>query len=439
MEPTKATKLVQMALDQFRLGCSLDGKPFAVELDGPNIALSLRGRGGLRSALAHAYFVAEAQAPGQNPLSEALVVIEGMASAKDREPVATRMAMHDGGLVVDLARADGKAVVITETGWFVVDRGPVPCRSEALTELPLPAHGGDLEELHELVNVPKADWPVLVAFLVAALFPDLGHPILFLSGEQGSAKSWASRLVARTFDGAATDVQSQPRNLDDWSVLAAASWSIALDNVSRIDPWFSDALCRSSTGAMSLKRSLYTDDQVSVLRVKRVVILNGIDPEVAGGDLAERLIRIDLEPVSTRRTDEDMTAAFALAHPRILGALIDLAASVLRLLPTTTVPDPPRMASFAMVLVAVDRVLGTDGLARYREMVLTQIAQTSEGSVFVQAVAKLLAESGGEWTGTSSELMGALPDGHRDLPGSPQLVGSALSRAAPGSDCGGGR
>ena len=405
-----------------------------VEYAGPNVASALRGRGGLRSAMAHAYYMATGQAPGQNPLSEAMAVLEGMAMVTQRERVAVRVADDDNGrLVIDLARSDGKAVVVDGSGWDVVERSPVLFRStEVIGELPIPVVGGSLDDLTGLVNVAEDDRPVLVGCLVAALFPDLAHPIPFFNGEQGTAKSWASRLFVRTFDGVDADVQGVPRNLDDWSVLASASWSVALDNVTGIPPWFSDALCRAVTGARTLKRALYTDDGVTVLRVKRVVALNGIDPEIAGGDLAERLVRFDLEPVQGRVTDEEIAAAFAAADGRILGALLDVTARVLARLPTTEVTDPPRTASFARVLAATDDVLDTKGLDRYRVMVETQVAQAMEASVFCQALERMVPA---EWSGTASELIELLRrddrTGRDDLPKTPQAVGSSLSRAAP--------
>jgi hypothetical protein len=441
-EPSKATQLLTMAMDQFRFGCDRDGKPFAVERAGPNVALALRGRGSFRSALAHAYFVQHGQAPGQNPLSEALAVIEGMAMIEQREPVAVRMGTDSAGrLIVDLARADGKAIVIEPGSWTVVDRSPVLFRStEVIGELPVPEAGGSLEELFELVNIAVADRPVLTGCLVASLFSDLAHPIVFFSGEQGTAKSWVSRLYVRTFDGADADVQAAPRSLNDWAVLASASWSVAIDNVSWIDPWFSDALCRASTGARTLKRALYSDDAVAVLRVKRVIALNGIDPEVAGGDLAERLVRFDLEPVRGRLTDEYVAMRFENAHPKVLGALCDLTAAVLSRLPKVEVPNPPRMASFARVLAAVDAVMGNDGLGRYRNMVESQLASTVEASGLVQALERMV---GDYWMGTASDLLTLLrrdEDISRvDLPKTPQGVGMALSRAAPGLRAGGWR
>ena len=435
--PSKATQLVEMALDRFRLGRSSDGMPFAVETGGPNVALSLRGRGGLRSVLAASFYESTGAAPGQNALSEALAVLEGIAAGAGREPIAIRTAEFKNKIVVDLGRADGEVAVIAPGTWTIVERSPVLFRStEAVGELPIPVSGGQLGHLgrlRPLLHLSDEDWPVLMAFMVSALMSGLAHPVAFFTGEQGTSKSWASRLVVRTFDGSATDVQSAPRNEDDWAVVASSSWTVAIDNISRIDPWLSDAICRASTGAMWRKRALFTDDSVSILRVKRVVVLNGIEPEVTRGDLAERLVRFDLFPITERKSDEEIETVFKDAHPEILGALCDLTAKVLEVLPTTTVTDPPRMASFARVVAAVDDVLGTSGLERYRVMVKSQVAHAAEGDLFSQALERYLTATGGLWEGSSSGLLSGLRQGHDDnldVPKTPQAVGSALSRAA---------
>ena len=51
-----------------------------------------------------------------------------------------------------------------------------------------------------------------------------------------------------------------------------------LDNVSDIQPWLHDAICRAVTGDGLLRRQLYTDSDVSVLAFRRVVALTSIDP-----------------------------------------------------------------------------------------------------------------------------------------------------------------
>ncbi len=214
---------------------------------------------------------------------------------------------------------------------------------------------------------------------------------------------------------------------------ASASWTIALDNVSKLIAWQSDALCKASTGAQWIKRALYSDDGLAILPIKRVLVLNGIDPEVTRGDLAERLIRVDLEPVEERLTDEEVAELFTASHPALLGALFDLAVSVLSVLGDTVVEDPPRMASFAKVVAAVDVALDTDGLRRYRAMVTGQVGDAAEGDMFAQSISQLL-KTRHEWTGTAADLLAVIKldaDPNDRLPRSPQAVGAALARCAP--------
>jgi hypothetical protein len=49
--PSQASQLVALARDRFDVFTSEDGRPYAVPQGGPNIALPLRGKAGLRSKL----------------------------------------------------------------------------------------------------------------------------------------------------------------------------------------------------------------------------------------------------------------------------------------------------------------------------------------------------------------------------------------------------
>lgn len=68
---------------------------------------------------------------------------------------------------------------------------------------------------------------------------------------------------------------------------------------------------------------------------------------------------MELHRITERRYDADLAEAWEDAHPRILGALLDLAAQVLKVLPHVVLPDPPRIADFARILAAVDQITGT--------------------------------------------------------------------------------
>ncbi len=112
---------------------------------------------------------------------------------------------------------------------------------------------------------------------------------------------------------------------------------------------------------------LYSDNDLHVTAFKRAVFLNGIDLGVIAEDLADRLVTIGLEriPDENRLLDADVADQWKEAHPEVFGALLDLAVKVLRVLPSVSLDNLPRMADFGRVLVAVDQVLGTTGFATF--------------------------------------------------------------------------
>jgi hypothetical protein len=101
------------------------------------------------------------------------------------------------------------------------------------------------------------------------------------------------------------------------------------------------------------------------------------------------------------------------------------------------------MASFARIAAAVDQVMGTNGLARYREMVTDQLTQAAEGDLLVTVLDRYLASKqadeasrAGVFIGTATELHRALreaavEDERRDLPKTVAALGSAIDRVAP--------
>ena len=141
--------------------------------------------------------------------------------------------------------AAGVGVVVGPEVWRVRDRSPVVFRLTALTlPPPLPVRGGSLEELREQLNVTDETWPLLVGWLVAAMLPDLDRPIALLTGEQGTGKSTAARLLVGLLDPSNAPLRSMPRDEETWAVSAAASYVVGIDNIWTIPRWFSDALCR---------------------------------------------------------------------------------------------------------------------------------------------------------------------------------------------------
>lgn len=435
---TQATQLVELALERYGLGCAEDGRPFAVAKDGPNIARSLRGHNGLRQELAAAYFAANHKAPSSTALADALAVLDGRAQAAARELVALRAARHGAHIVLDLGDPSGRCVILTAGAWTIEARSPVLFRRSELTgTLPEPARGGTLDNLRALLNVSERDWPVLVGWLLAALLPTLAHPIALLTGEQGSGKTTAARLLVELVDPSPSPVRSCPRDVEAWVLSASGSWVVALDNLSGVSGWLSDALCRAVTGDALVRRSLYTDGDLSVTALRRVVLLTAIDAGAIRGDLADRLLTIELERIepAKRLAESDLLARWVAQRPATLGALLDLGAQVMAVLPSIKRDRWPRMADFARVLAALDEVTGWSSLATYEAMA-GRLAEDVIDADPVASAVRVLAEDA-PWQGTAGELLATLNLARGDdrapkgWPTTPRAMSGALRRCAP--------
>ena len=231
------------------------------------------------------------------------------------------------------------------------DQAPVLFHRTALTAaLPQPERGGSLAELWDLLNVTTEDRPLVLAWLITALLcPDLPCPVLALLGEQGTGKTTASKRLAALVDPAYPQVRRSPKDGEAWVSAASGSRVVALDNVSAVPDWFSDALCRAVTGDGDVRRRLYSDGDYHVIAFRRAVIVNGIDLGAVRDDLAERLLTVQLARITEdhRGRESDLERRWTVAHPRALGALLDLAVQVLAARDDCLPETLPRMADYA--------------------------------------------------------------------------------------------
>jgi hypothetical protein len=436
---TVSQVLLSLANDRYRVTASTDGGVFALELDGPNIAWPVKGERGVRQQLAHMYYQATGRAANTAALSDAIAVLEGGAVNSPPEQVWLRIGQHADGYVLDLGTPDGRAVVITPTGWHIADRSPVVFRRNELTlELPEPERGGDPRLLLDVLNVAPADAPALLGWLVAALVSDIPHPILLLTGEQGTGKSTAADLLVQLVDPAKAPLLSPPANVDGWMHSAGGSWLVAVDNLSGVPQWLSDSLCRAATGDGQRNRTLYSNDDYSVRQFRRCVILTGIALDNWRGDLAERLLTVELQRINPaqRQTEAELRQRYEAARPRVLGGLLDVLCQVLAIRDQVTVPDLPRMADFARLLAAVDQVTDWGSLDAYRATTGNVAADVVASDPVAAFVVKLVEENG-EWSGTPGELLHYLNEraGHdgrapKGWPSTPAALGSRLKSMA---------
>ncbi|SHK30398.1 hypothetical protein SAMN05421803_11757 [Nocardiopsis flavescens] len=418
-KPSQATLLIEMADRRVDVVAGADGRTYAVQRGGPQIAFPLLRKDGLRAQLARQYYAEHHSVPSQSALTDAISVLEGRAMDQDPQPINLRLATHrteDGDqVVIDLGTPDGRCVIAGAGGWHIAPVSPVLFRRTKLTSpMPDPGPAGQtdrgLAALRALLNVDEHHFRLIVGWLVAAFLPDIPHPILAAKGEQGTGKSTALAMLINLIDPSPAPLRSLPKDIKTWATVASASWAVCLDNVSTIPMWLSDTLCKAVTGDGLVDRALYSDDDVSVLAFRRLLALTSIDTGALASDLSERMLTAEFLPIKgdQRRTDAEVKATFDEAAPAIRAALLDLLCRVLAELPTTHLAELPRMADFARILGALDTVMGWDTLHTYRAASEITSADLLDAKPFTSAVADFIDERG-TWTGSISQLLGLIP------------------------------
>jgi hypothetical protein len=430
-----ATILVDLAEQLYEFGTSTDGETFGVPRAGPKVVVLLRGgHTSLRKQLAREYRRRYGKVAPAQALTDALTTLDGFAEDTEPRRLYQRVARCDGATWLDLGDLSGQAARVTGDGWTVVDRPPVLFRRTSLTgALPTPVRGGELGELWTWLNASTEDRPLILAALVAALDPDVPHVVLMLLGEQGTGKSTAAKVLSLLLDPSTVPLRKAPKDAEQWVTAAQGSWMVALDNLSGMPDWLSDSLCRASTGDGDVRRKLYTDGELATFAFRRCVILTGIDLGALNGDLADRAVTAELDMISPsdRRNERTMWPAWEAAHPRLLGAVLDLAGGVEAVVHSVELASSPRMADFAETLAAVDRVLGTAGLRRYVGAEERIAAEALTGDTFMVALTGWL--KGTPWEGTAGTLHHLLTPERppKGWPATARAVTTRLHRQAP--------
>ena len=176
-------------------------------------------------------------------LDDAIATLEGKALFDGPEcPVHVRTAQADGKLYIDLCNDAWEVVEIADDGWRVTSQCPVKfIRKEGMLPLPRPVEGGKMEQLRPFINVTDDDWLLAVAWLMAAIRPTGPYPILVVNGEHGSCKSTTCRRLRSLVDPNACRSASRPKDDQTLMIWATNSHVIALDNLSSMPTWLSDA------------------------------------------------------------------------------------------------------------------------------------------------------------------------------------------------------
>ena len=382
-------------------------------------------------------------APNSESLQTAINTIEAKAIFKGKKrDVFLRVGTFDGRVYYDLGGDDWQCVEADKAGWRVISKPPVRFRRVAgMKEQPIPKKGGSLDYLKEFLNFGSQDnFVLLSAWLSEGIRGHGPYPVIVLSGEQGSAKTTFSNILRSILDPNKSPSRALPRETRDLFIAANNAHVLAFDNVSSLQYWISDSLCRLSTGGSFATRQLNTDQDEVLFEATRPIILNGIEDIVTRPDLADRALFFTLEaiPEHQRRSEAELWRKFEIKKPYIFGALFDMLVEGLNRIDEIDLPTLPRMADFAEWGVATETALWKEGTFwnAYQSNRDDVIANVVESDVIASSVISLMANRN-KWEGTATKLLEMLEEEagekvakSKSFPKSPNVLSGRLRRAA---------
>jgi ABC-type oligopeptide transport system ATPase subunit len=351
-------------------------------------------------------------------LTDAKSTLEAMARHGEKRVehrVWSRVALLENRVYLDLGRSDWEAVEVDQDGWRIVAAPPVRfVRNRNMGALPLPEHGGNLDELFDLLNIEAPERPLLAGYLVQALNPRKPYPLLALHGEQGASKSTTAKLLKRLIDPGAGELLAEPKDLEGFMTAARNRHIVVFDNLSHLPAWLSDAMCRLSTGGGFSKRALYSNDEEIVIDVERPVILTGIGQLSTRPDLLERSIMVELSAIGQDRRLDEATVyeRYEAMRPGVLGALLTGVSTALRNLEKVKakIKQRPRMADFALWASAAETSFDFEEGAFLESFMgnqrLNQSLVMQTEPVLIEVVRLMKGERA--WKGTASDLLAKL-------------------------------
>lgn len=363
-----------------------------------------------KQILKHRYYNATGKAPAAEPLKAAIGVLESISMFEGETiELHNRVAWHNGSICYDLTNSNYEAVEITSQGWGLMAPGHILFRRFG-HQIPQthPVSGGDVWRLYEFVNVPESDRLLDMVHLISCMVPGIPHPIPITTGEHGSTKTTACKMKKALIDPSDLDVMALQPNEDRMVQLMYHHWFIIFDNVTYLQQWQSDMLCRACTGEGTVKRTLYTNEDDTIFKYKRCIGLNGINNAATKPDLLDRAFFLNHEPIPKDRRIEEkvLFERFNEVKPEILGGMFDALSAALRIRPNIELKEKPRMADFAVWGCAIAEALGRTK-EEFMEAYYANIGRINREALDESMIGNIMLafmEDKAEWEGTPTQL-----------------------------------
>jgi phage/plasmid primase-like uncharacterized protein len=327
----------------------------------------------LQNWISHNFWKAYKKGISKNTLQDAIGILKGMACFDGAcKEVHTRVAMIDEEIYINLANENWEVVKVTKDGWTILKACPIKfTRFSNMQPLPTPCRlavigsnvavvGSNIAALWRYINISEKYRKLILAYMLECFRTNTPFLLLVFYGTQGSAKSTTQEIIRMLIDPSVSNLRAAPKKSEDILVAAANNWMVSYNNISHLSDAQQDDLCSVATGGALSGRALYTNHQETSVNIKRPVMINGIGDLITAQDLIDRCIVVELPEIEpeNRKTEQEIMLEFSKEYAAIFGSLLDILAQTLKELPNVKLQKKPRMADFAILGTALEKVMG---------------------------------------------------------------------------------
>ena len=416
-------KLIDLVMSKCELFSNLEGKAYArFIIDSHNEVYAIKSQEFI-DYLNLWHYRETQRAPSKTAIETAISSLSAIARFDGlQEPVYMRIAQIGQTIYIDLCNKKWQVVEVSSEDIKVLDNSPVAfTRNNKMKSLPTPTVDydydydyarEDIKLILKHINVKEDQLPLITGWLLMAIQNSkAAYPVLIVNGPAGSGKTTACEMLRELVDPNAANLISQPKT-SEIRVVGAENHVLGFDNLSKVNPDFSDALCKIATGDNQVIRELYTTNSSFTVNIKKPIMLNGIPELAKRPDLVSRSVKLTLHKIDQIKTSEQAWYDFNQDKPRIFNALLYGCCIALATYENIKINDMTRMSDFCKFATASHLAFGwseSQFMDAYRANVKSSHVDALESSMFTTAIMKMF-ERESLFEGRPLELLEHLED-----------------------------
>jgi hypothetical protein len=224
------------------------------------------------------------------------------------------------------------------------------------------------EHLLGALNTNDQEFRDLYHVYVYALFFESllpTKPIVLITGEKGSGKSFAGRSLKRALFGQAQDVDTGLTS-DEKNAKAAIinNYVVCMDNVDGMVPWLANLLASVSTGTLLKERKLYENSVELSYRPRCFLMLNSRDPaSLRRDDIVDRLLIFEVQRHEVFTPEGRLLEAISTNRPAVWRELLQNLNRIVRALRDGLHAGhgAHRLADFANLATVIAKLIDAEG------------------------------------------------------------------------------